>query len=176
MENYLKRDVVHGFYQGVLYLQNIAFLRFACKLNLIYARRNVRPSWCQFPLNSKKTQHNYVQICESTDKNHLHPLPKYDSVNRHTIIFEKLCRKKKWCPKCNPKVCKIIIIITITTTTTKHGQNLFCALRYNVISFIEPISRKPQSRNYTWLKPPYPEFHKNRPANIKNRADIYLCT
>ena len=36
--NDVKREVVHGLYQGALYIQNITFLRFACKLNLIYAR------------------------------------------------------------------------------------------------------------------------------------------
>ena len=33
--DYVKRDAVHRLYQGVLYLQNIMFLRFACKFYLI---------------------------------------------------------------------------------------------------------------------------------------------
>jgi hypothetical protein len=30
------------------------------------------------------------------------------------------------------------------------------------------------SPNYTWLKSPYPKFHKNRPENIKKTEQIFI--
>jgi len=42
------------------------------------------------------------------------------------------------------------------------------------ISFIAPIFTKPSHRITLDLKPPYPKFHKNLPANIKKTEPIFI--